>query len=209
MTHSADTAVVDFGLTRLVAPAPPHSEPTALPSRGRSRSILCAIDGLALASGRVLPAAIDIARAAHARLTLLSVAPSPSFWTLFCGYSPMRLRDELEEEALMWLAHALALVPADVDAGVVLRRDDPATAIGAVAERGDHDAIVLGRRPCPQHGRRRRSASAARSSPRPPCRSTSCPSRPRSASPRTGPAAMRQTVVASRSAAGPSTFSTR
>jgi nucleotide-binding universal stress UspA family protein len=140
------------------APNPPVRQ--TKPGRGKTRSVLCAIDGAALASGRVLPAGVTIARARDARLVLLAVVRRPSIWTLLSGYSPARLRAECEDQAVSWLAEALARVPADVDAHVVLRHGDPAETIGAEVLVGDYDAIVLGRRPRPHHGRRRNSVSA-------------------------------------------------
>lgn len=122
------------------------------------RSLLCAVDGLALETGLLLPAAIAFARDRDARLLLLAVAGSSSLWFLRPGAS--KRRAAAEEKARACGSEALARVPADLDAAVLLRPGAPADAIIAEARAGGHEMVVLGRRPRPRRWRRHRSVTA-------------------------------------------------
>jgi nucleotide-binding universal stress UspA family protein len=121
---------------------------------GPRRAILCAIDALALETGLLLPTAVALARDRDARLQLLAVIVRSDFW--FFG---KRVR-AAEEQARRCGAEALARVPADLDAAVLVRGGVPAASIIAEARAGGHEMVVLGRRPRSRHRRRRSSVSA-------------------------------------------------
>jgi nucleotide-binding universal stress UspA family protein len=109
------------------------------------RSILVAIDGSRTAM-KALEEAIDLARSDGARLTLISVA-APLRWR-YTGpvYVPYPTEHDLERAAWDVVERAEALVPADVSVSTVVRAGDPATAIVARAEEGEHDLVVVGSR---------------------------------------------------------------
>jgi nucleotide-binding universal stress UspA family protein len=112
----------------------------------RITSILCAVDRRAWQAD-VVDVAADAAFANNARLTLMAVVRRPSPWVAMAGHTAAGVLDAAEREALDGLANALALVPPAVTCGAVLRIGSPATAITAEVLDGDHDLIVLGRRP--------------------------------------------------------------
>jgi nucleotide-binding universal stress UspA family protein len=122
------------------------------------RSILCAVDALALETGLLLPTAVALARDRDARLQLLAVVARSDYW--FVRRGARKLGRAAEERARRWGAEALARVPADLDAAVLLRSGAPAAAIISEARGGGHEMVVLGRRPRPRRWRRRSSVSA-------------------------------------------------
>jgi nucleotide-binding universal stress UspA family protein len=112
----------------------------------RIRSVLCALDRRAWA-GDVLDVAIDAAVHHGARLTLMAVVQRPHPLVALAGQTAAQVLDGVERDTLSWLACALDDVPSDLRAGVVLRVGRPAPTILAEAIAGDHDLLVLGRRP--------------------------------------------------------------
>lgn len=111
--------------------------------------ILVAIDGSEHAK-RALSEAIDLAKLANAKLTVLSVHQRPS--TLLVGGPVVPPIDIGELEAALQREHrqlldgALEQVPQDVSVVTVLAEGQPASAILAQARKDDSDLIVLGSR---------------------------------------------------------------
>jgi len=112
----------------------------------RITSVLCAVDRRAWESD-VVDVAADAAFANDARLTLMAVVRRPSPLVALGGQTVASVLDAAERDALEWLADALTLVPPAVPCGAVLRVGAPARAIAAEVADGDHDLVVLGRRP--------------------------------------------------------------
>lgn len=113
----------------------------------RIASVLCAVDRRAWESD-VVDVAADAAFSYNARLTLMAVVRRPSPLVALGGQTAASVLDAAEREALGWLADAVALVPPAVTCGAVLRVGAPARAIAAEVVAGEHDLVVLGRRPC-------------------------------------------------------------
>jgi nucleotide-binding universal stress UspA family protein len=110
------------------------------------RSILVAVDGSPAAT-RALEQAVDLARSAGARLTLISVADLPR-WR-FSGFPlavPFPNEAELAREAEQIVERAEALVPEDVPVSTVVRRGPVLREILKRIEAGEHDLLVVGSR---------------------------------------------------------------
>jgi nucleotide-binding universal stress UspA family protein len=111
--------------------------------------ILVAIDGSEHAQ-RALSEAIDLAKLAHAKLTVISVHQRPS--TLLVGgpvVPPIDLAGleaAVEREHEQLLGRAIEQVPQEVSVVKVLAEGPPAPAIVAQARKDDSDLIVLGSR---------------------------------------------------------------
>jgi nucleotide-binding universal stress UspA family protein len=131
---------------------PGSGEDRALPwghDRARPiRSVLCALDRRAATAGDVVDLAVEAAAANAARLTLMAVVRRPTPMVAMAGQTVAQVLEAAEREALGWLSAALATVPEAVPAGVVLRVGRPAAAILREVAWGEHDLVVLGRRPC-------------------------------------------------------------
>jgi nucleotide-binding universal stress UspA family protein len=112
------------------------------------RRILVAFDDSSHAR-RALAEAVDLAQAAHAQLTLISVVPRPSAW-ISAGYDVPVPRDDLakqlEGECKEALDVAVSAVPHDLPVTILLRHGNAAAAIIEQAVEGDHDLIVIGSR---------------------------------------------------------------
>ena len=114
------------------------------------RRLLVAFDGSVHAQ-HALDEAIDIARANHGTLTVMTVAPVPSrLWAVGLGYGdPLNLNDldeKVERQYQTLLNAALQTVPADVPVSASLKRGAAGHALAAETFTGDHDLIVLGSR---------------------------------------------------------------
>jgi nucleotide-binding universal stress UspA family protein len=114
------------------------------------RRLLVAFDGSVHAQ-RALDEAIDIARAANGKLTVMTVAPVPSrLWAVGLGYGePLNLDDldeKVERQYQRPLHAALQRVPADVPVSASLKRGAAGHALAAETRTGNHDLIVLGSR---------------------------------------------------------------
>jgi len=114
--------------------------------------IIVAIDGSAHAE-RALAEAVDLAKLANAKLTVMTVVPDPSPWLLgagWGGYAPPVSLDELnreaEEQYNRMLDAALTSVPDEVSAEKLLVHGSTAAAILRQAAEGGHDLIVMGSR---------------------------------------------------------------
>ncbi len=123
-----------------LAPAQPASERPF-------RQILVPLDGRKASAG-ILPAAIDLARSAQARLLLLSVL-SPGTGTpagIATSDGADHAREEFENaEALLYAAGA-ACAEAGVDFSVILEHGDPVDRILAVCRDREADAIAMATR---------------------------------------------------------------
>ena len=108
-------------------------------------NILVGIDGSS-SSLRALGHAVDLARAGNARLTLMTVAPSPSSYVTLAGLSSKTMGAELDKWAEDVLDEAARLVPDDVIAHTVQGRGAAGPAILKELRRSGYDLIVLGTR---------------------------------------------------------------
>ena len=115
------------------------------------RRILAAFDGSDQA-WRALAQAVDLARAQHARLGVITVAPEPSPWAYGAGQygAPVELVPagrQLERHFERALAEAVSGVPDDVSVTSVLRQGAAAgPLIVDEARDGAYDLIVMGSR---------------------------------------------------------------
>lgn len=110
-----------------------------------SRNILVAVDGSQAATD-ALEDAVELARRAGGRLTLISVAV-PIRWRLASPYMPPFPTDaELVHQAEDVLDRAEARVPENVPACAIVRKGDAAKAILERIEQGEHDLVVMGSR---------------------------------------------------------------
>lgn len=103
------------------------------------RSILVAHDGSADADA-ALEHAAQLARDQHARLTLLTVAPSP--------HQPGAMGAPATPDLLECFTdaqrRAADSIPADISVTTQLLRGDPAETILCAVRKGEHDLIVMG-----------------------------------------------------------------
>jgi nucleotide-binding universal stress UspA family protein len=109
------------------------------------RNILVAVDG-SQAATEALAEAIELARRADARLTLISVAVPPRRRVGWPYFVPYPTGDELNREAQEVVERAEALVPDDVPVSSVVRFGPAAKAILERVELGEHDLVVMGSR---------------------------------------------------------------
>jgi nucleotide-binding universal stress UspA family protein len=106
---------------------------------GCYHSILVALDGSPDADA-ALRHAISLARDQHARVTLLTVGPSPNRTAAVGAAAPPDLIDVHQSI----LRDALTVIPEDVGVTTRLERGDAAETILRVAEQDQHDLIVMG-----------------------------------------------------------------
>jgi nucleotide-binding universal stress UspA family protein len=114
------------------------------------RRLLVAFDGSAHA-WRALDEAIDLARASHGRLTVMTVAPEPArLWAVGLGYGdPLNLHDlgdEVERQYQSMLDGARDSVPEDVPVSAILNRGVASAALVDETRTGHHDLLVMGSR---------------------------------------------------------------
>jgi len=111
------------------------------------RSVLVAVDG-SEHSERALAEAIDLARGAGARLTIMCVATPPSVAVASGPYlpPPVTTRAEVEREAEEIVDRACGSVPDGVPVATVVRSGVAGPEIvGRIGDAG-HDLVVLGSR---------------------------------------------------------------
>jgi nucleotide-binding universal stress UspA family protein len=111
--------------------------------------LLVAFDGSPHAQ-RALAEAIDLAQTNNGRLTVMTLAPEPSGWTLGGGFDlPIDLSDlnqQIRQEYETMLGAAIATVPDDLPVSTILRHGAAGPAIVDEAGTGEHDLIVMGSR---------------------------------------------------------------
>jgi len=108
-------------------------------------NILVGLDRSA-SSRRALEHAVDLARAANARLTLITVAPPVSSYVTLGGVGVDTMTEELDKWAKEVLDAALETMPDDVIAHTIQARGHPGPKILEELNRGGYDLIVLGSR---------------------------------------------------------------
>lgn len=110
---------------------------------------LVAFDGWPHAK-RALVEAIDLAQTNNGGLTVMTLVPEPSAWTLGGGFDvPTDLSDlneQIRREHQTMLDAAVATVPDDLPVTAVLKHGAAGPAIVEGAGNGDHDLIVMGSR---------------------------------------------------------------
>jgi nucleotide-binding universal stress UspA family protein len=110
---------------------------------------LVAFDGSSHAT-RALAEAIDLAATNNARLTVMTLVPEPSAWTLGGGFDAPIDLSELNEQ--IYRAHqtmldeAVATVPHALPVAKLLKHGAAGPSIVEEAGAGDHDLIVMGSR---------------------------------------------------------------
>lgn len=111
--------------------------------------LLVAFDGSPHAQ-RALTEAIDLAQRNNGRLTVMTLAPEPSAWTLGGGFDvPINLSDlnqQIRQEYETMLDAAIATVPDDLPVTTILKHGAAGPAIVDEAGTGEHDLIVMGSR---------------------------------------------------------------
>jgi nucleotide-binding universal stress UspA family protein len=107
------------------------------------RSILVAVDG-STHSMRALEEAVDLARSAAGRLTLISVGTPPPMWPSL--FQVPVTDDELETAARAVVNAAAATVPDDVAVATIAGVGRPADEIVTRSRMDNHDLIVMGAR---------------------------------------------------------------
>lgn len=123
----------------------PEPEAEAAPRRElteiSSRNVLVAVDGTPEAWDAV-GLGVQIVRASHGRLTLLTVVVPPPAWTQVGLFAPPADGDaeRAAEERLRELTDA---IPADIPVTTQLLHGDAAHLIAKHAEAGNHDLVVL------------------------------------------------------------------
>ena len=114
------------------------------------RRLLVAFDG-STHSQHALDEAIELARANHGSVTVMTVAHEPSrLWAAGLGYGdPLNLDGlgyQVERQYQTMLDGVLDTVPADVPVTAILKRGAAAPALIEEAHTRDHDLIVMGSR---------------------------------------------------------------
>jgi nucleotide-binding universal stress UspA family protein len=110
-------------------------------------NILVGFDGSPDAD-RALAQAIDIARAEHARLTILTAVhrPPPVVYNPASATAVAQLAADLEQQAKEALERAVAAVPDDVSVTKILTHEPIRTALMRRVTEGNHDLLVVGSR---------------------------------------------------------------
>jgi len=111
------------------------------------RKILVSVDG-SLHAQRALDEAIDIARAANGRITLLTAVNQPPAWavsSIAAGAAALSALD-LEREAVDVMRGAVCRVPNDLPVTTVISRRPIRTALMKAVSSGDYDLLVMGSR---------------------------------------------------------------
>lgn len=110
---------------------------------------LVAYDGSPHAE-RALAEAIDLAHTNNGRLTVMTLVPEPSAWTLGGGFdvpiNPSDLNEHIRRQHQTMLDAAVATVPDEVPVTAILKHGAAGPAIVDEAGTGDHDLIVMGSR---------------------------------------------------------------
>jgi nucleotide-binding universal stress UspA family protein len=107
------------------------------------RNILVAVDG-STHSARAVEEAVDLARSAGGRLTLISIGTYPVVWP--SPYVATMTDDEVKAAAQAVVDEAAAKIPDGIPVTTVVRVSRPADEIITSAREGHHDLIVMGAR---------------------------------------------------------------
>jgi nucleotide-binding universal stress UspA family protein len=119
------------------------------------RNILVCVDDSDHAR-RAVGEAIDIARAGHSRITILTAVCPPPAWaasSIATSAAALSMLD-LERDAVTVMRRAVAQVPSDVPVTTMISRRPIRSALMRAVKSGDHDLLVMGSR-----GRRALAAS--------------------------------------------------
>jgi nucleotide-binding universal stress UspA family protein len=111
------------------------------------RNILVSVDGSDHAR-RALEEAIDIARAGHGRITILTAVGQPPAWaasSVAASAAALSMLD-LEREAVKVMKQSVARVPDDLPVTTVISRRPIRAALACAIKSGDHDLLVMGSR---------------------------------------------------------------
>jgi nucleotide-binding universal stress UspA family protein len=108
-------------------------------------NILVGLDG-SPSSQRALERATELAQAGNAKLTLMTVAPTPSSYVTLAGVSPAAMQAEIDRWAARILEDAEATLPDDVTAHRVQGRGHAGHEMLKELKRGGYDLVVLGSR---------------------------------------------------------------
>lgn len=111
------------------------------------QNILVSVDG-SPDSDLALDEAIDLARVANARLTVLTAIVHPASWA-YSGINAgaaQQVARELEQEATEILRTAEERVPRDIPVTTILSPDPIRQALMKRVEEGQHDLVVMGSR---------------------------------------------------------------
>jgi nucleotide-binding universal stress UspA family protein len=111
--------------------------------------ILVAFDGSPHAQ-RALVEAIDLTQTNNGTLTVITIAPEPSAWTLGGGFgAPIDLSDvneRIRRDYQSMLDDAVSAVPDDLPVTPLVKHGPAGAAIVNEASAGDYDVIVMGSR---------------------------------------------------------------
>jgi nucleotide-binding universal stress UspA family protein len=110
---------------------------------GRYRSILVSLDPYQPGSA-VLDRAVAVALRDSARLTLLSVVPTPSAWAWSAPVLPYDPMSVCESDCERCLRAAASAVPQSLSVVSLVRRGSPTRALLAELRTGAHDLAVVG-----------------------------------------------------------------
>jgi nucleotide-binding universal stress UspA family protein len=111
----------------------------------RYHHILVALDDSPVAAS-AFHHAVGIAREQHARLTLVTVVPSPSTLVAAAGIAPHALQAEMQAEAAARLRALAAEAPEEISLTTVVRDGDPAEEILALLHEEPFDLLCMGAR---------------------------------------------------------------
>jgi len=111
----------------------------------RYHRILVALDDSPAAASAFRHAAA-LAREQHARLTLVTVVPSPSTMVAATGIAPQALQAEMQAEAAARLRALAAEAPEEISLTTVIRDGDPAEEILALLDEQPFDLLCMGAR---------------------------------------------------------------
>ena len=111
------------------------------------RNILVAVDGSSHAA-QALAEAVDIATLSRGRLTVISAIPQPPGWVGTPGASAayIPLAQELEQESIEILDHAIDQVPESVPVTKILSKEPIRNALVEQLMSGRYDLLVMGSR---------------------------------------------------------------
>jgi nucleotide-binding universal stress UspA family protein len=111
------------------------------------RNILVSIDGSAHAD-RALTEAIDLAEAAHAKLTILTAVTQPSPWAYVGsgGAAAQALNEELDHEATKIMSRAIDRLPEGMPVTKIVTHQPIRAALMRRIEEAGHDVLVMGSR---------------------------------------------------------------